>query len=162
MKSKILFRSEGNRYLQDITNNYLLFLPEELYKQIEKRLSNSNSKVEENSTFYERKAGFLIEKLEDHRDVAKKFSGRLTPETVENTFANTRQITFELTERCNLNCKYCGYGELYGDYLPRQNRDLPWEYVYNTIEFLSKYWNSPKYASVNKSIAIGLYGGEPL
>ena len=162
MKSKILFQSEGNHYLQDVTNNLLLFLPCELSKQIEKRLGDPSSVVSEKSNYYARKAEFLIGKLADERTVVENFSGRLSSETIENTLANTRQITFELTERCNLSCEYCGYGELYGDYSPRQNKDLSWEYVHSLIEYMDKYWNSSKYASVNKSIAIGLYGGEPL
>lgn len=161
MKSKILFQNNNNDYIQDTTNNLLLFLPNELSKQIEKRLDGENFVAEDNS-YYVRKAKFLIEKLLDQKTVEENFSGRLTPEMIENTFANTRQITFELTERCNLKCKYCAYGELYGDYLPRENKDLPWEYVYSMIECISKYWASSRYASVNKSIAIGFYGGEPL
>lgn len=162
MKSKILFQSDGNSYLQDVTNNLMLYLPRELLKQIEKRLNNSNSSIFGNSTYYERKADFLLEKLSDQRNVEESFSGRLSPEMVENTFANTRQITFELTERCNLHCKYCAYGELYGDYLPRQNKDLPWAFVDQLIEYMCKYWASSRYASVYKSIAVGFYGGEPL
>ena len=26
---------------------------------------------------------------------------------------NLEQLTFEVTDSCNLKCKYCGYGELY-------------------------------------------------
>jgi len=125
MKSKVLFQSNKNCYLQDVTNNFLLFLPEELSKQIEKHLDDPNFTIDNNSTYYTRKAKFLMEKLTEQRAVAQNYSGRLSSEIVKNTFANTRQITFELTERCNLNCEYCGYGVLYGDFLPRQNKDLP-------------------------------------
>ena len=162
MKSKLLFKSEGNYYLQDATNNFLLFLPDELSNQIKKLLDNLDSKIEDCSTYYKRKAEFLVERLADQRTSVENFSGRLSPEMVENTLANTRQVTFELTEQCNLNCAYCAYGEIYGDYSPRQNRDLPWEYICSLFEYLNKYWTSSRYASVNKSIAIGLYGGEPL
>lgn len=27
--------------------------------------------------------------------------------------ANLKQLTFEVTDACNLKCKYCGYGEFY-------------------------------------------------
>ena len=162
MKTKVLFESDGNRYFQDVTNNFLLHLPDELFKQIEKYLNEPNTTVSNNSTYYERKAKFLIEKLTDMRTIEENYSGRLSSEMVENTLANTKQIVFELTERCNLNCEYCGYGKLYEDYLPRQNKDLPWEYICSLIEYLNKYWVSHRYASVNKSIAISFYGGEPL
>ena len=162
MKSKILFQNNGNCYLQDVTNNFLLFLPGELSKQIQKYLDNSATKNENNPAYYEKKAKFLIEKLADQRTVIENFSSRLSPEMIESTLANTRQITFELTERCNLKCEYCAYGEIYGDYSPRKNKDLPYEYVSSLLEYLSEYWASVKYSSINKSIAIGFYGGEPL
>ncbi|MBQ8959313.1 MAG: hypothetical protein IJ057_13575 [Bacteroidales bacterium] len=30
--------------------------------------------------------------------------------------ANTPQITFEVTDACNLCCEYCAYGKLYAGY----------------------------------------------
>ena len=35
-----------------------------------------------------------------------------------------RQLVFEVTDRCNLKCKYCGYGELYCSYDERKSRDI--------------------------------------
>ena len=43
---------------------------------------------------------------------------------VEKSLANTPQITFEVTDACNLNCVYCGYGKLYSDYDNRENKML--------------------------------------
>jgi len=162
MNSKFLFQSDGNLYLQDVANNFLLYLPVELSKQIEKRLNNPYLAIDNKPNYYERKAEFLLKKLATQGTFENNFSGRLSPDLTENTFANTRQITFELTERCNLNCEYCAYGDLYNRFSTRENKDLPWEYASNLIEYLSKYWASSKYTSINKSIAIGFYGGEPL
>lgn len=39
--------------------------------------------------------------------------GYLTGNDVKWNLCNTRQIIFEVTERCNLRCYYCGYGSLY-------------------------------------------------
>jgi sulfatase maturation enzyme AslB (radical SAM superfamily) len=30
--------------------------------------------------------------------------------------ANLPQLVFEITDACNLKCKYCAYGEFYDDY----------------------------------------------
>ena len=162
MKSKFFFQSDENHYLQDITNNYLLFLPLELFKQIQMCLDTPNFEVEGHSSYYGRKARFLLENLENERSIEQNYTSRLTPELIENSLANARQITFEVTERCNLNCKYCTYGELYDDYLPRQKKDLPLEYAERLIEYLSRYWSSPGYTSVNRAFSIGFYGGEAL
>ena len=67
MKSKVLFQTGENRYLQDVINDYLLYLPPELFNQIEKRLNDPTTKVEDNSNYYDRKAEFLINKLSDPR-----------------------------------------------------------------------------------------------
>ena len=32
---------------------------------------------------------------------------------------NLEQLTIEVTDACNLKCKYCGYGELYNTYYDR-------------------------------------------
>ncbi len=34
------------------------------------------------------------------------------------------QLVFEVTDYCNLNCKYCGYGELYQGYYLRKKRNV--------------------------------------
>ncbi len=46
----------------------------------------------------------------------------ISTELVKHSLANTLQITFEITDACNLNCAYCGYGNLYSDYYERLNK----------------------------------------
>jgi len=48
----------------------------------------------------------------------------ISPDYVKYALANTPQVTFEVTDACNLRFRYCGYGELYGDYDARENRRL--------------------------------------
>jgi uncharacterized protein len=47
----------------------------------------------------------------------------ITSEHIISALANLPQITFEITDACNLKCKYCGYGEFYDDY---DNREDKW------------------------------------
>lgn len=62
--------------------------------------------------------------LDKNRSEAQiNVSGRLSSDQVDHQLANIHQITFETTERCNLNCKYCGYGDFYEDYDRRENLD---------------------------------------
>ena len=46
----------------------------------------------------------------------------ITSEKVTNLIANLPQLVFEVTDACNLKCKYCAYGELYNDYDKRENK----------------------------------------
>ncbi len=41
-----------------------------------------------------------------------------------NSISNTSQVVFEVTDMCNLKCKYCVYGEFYEDFDNRQNSKL--------------------------------------
>jgi uncharacterized protein len=49
----------------------------------------------------------------------------LTEEDIIYQLANLKQITFEVTDVCNLKCTYCGYGEFYNDYDKREFSNLP-------------------------------------
>ena len=86
----------------------------------------------------------------------------ITPEDIQYQLANLRQITFEVTDACNLKCRYCGYGEFYNDYDKRENSNLPVEKAYAILDYLSELWNSYMNTSENRYIYIGFYGGEPL
>ncbi len=35
---------------------------------------------------------------------------------VKHSLLNLKQLVFEVTDACNLKCKYCGYGEYYDNY----------------------------------------------
>jgi uncharacterized protein len=83
-------------------------------------------------------------------------------DTIKYNLANLGLLTFEVTDACNLKCKYCGYGEFYEDYDERKNQYLSIDYAKEVIDFLVPYWNSPLNTSVEKRVYIGFYGGEPL
>jgi len=76
--------------------------------------------------------------------------------------ANLPQITFEITDACNLKCKYCGYGEFYNDYDKRENKNLPITKAFAIMDYLVGLWNSEMNISENRNVYIGFYGGEPL
>ena len=45
----------------------------------------------------------------------------ITSDYVVSALANLPQLVFEVTDACNLRCKYCAYGEFYEDYDCREN-----------------------------------------
>lgn len=49
---------------------------------------------------------------------------RITRDEVLSSLVNLRQLTFEVTDACNLQCKYCGYGDLYFGYDKRETKFL--------------------------------------
>ncbi len=88
--------------------------------------------------------------------------GYFAPEMIRSALINSRQVTFEVTERCNLNCKYCGYGELYEQTGKRGYKDLSVDAAKRLLTYLFKLWNSPENISHNRLSFISFYGGEPL
>jgi len=92
----------------------------------------------------------------------KKFSGRISPESVSNQIADIRQIVFEVTDACNLQCAYCAYGDLYMDYDTRENQNLSLDYAKTLIDYVSEKINTLARKLHNNKITISFYGGEPL
>jgi uncharacterized protein len=77
----------------------------------------------------------------------------LNKSEVEHNLANLNLLTFEVTDACNLKCKYCGYGEFYEDYDERKNQYLSIDYAKKIIDFLVPYWNSPLNTSIKEEFA---------
>lgn len=89
MNSELIpFSTENNnRYFYDPRIREIFIFSEEMYKKREIQC-NTNTRP---------------------HDVYKSLTGK----DVEYQLANIGQITIELTEKCDLNCKYCTYGTLY-------------------------------------------------
>lgn len=86
----------------------------------------------------------------------------ITPEDVIFSLVNTPQITFEVTDACNLSCRYCGYRDLYSDYDERKNIMLSEKKAFILLDYMNNLWSSPQNISYNRRIYISFYGGEPL
>ena len=86
----------------------------------------------------------------------------LTPTHICYQLANLKQLTFEVTDACNLNCKYCAYGEFYNDYDQRENKKINSAAVFRLIDYLVDFWRSEQNLSANRNVYISFYGGEPL
>lgn len=86
----------------------------------------------------------------------------ITPEHVLNSLANLPQLVFEVTDACNLKCKYCAYGEFYSDFDKREDKMLPLSKAKQLIDYLNQFWNSGRNTSAKSVTYISFYGGEPL
>lgn len=86
----------------------------------------------------------------------------INAEEIKSKLANLNQITFEITDSCNLKCKYCGYGDFYEDYDERKNAKLNIDSAKKLLSYLINLWNSNLNDSHGQNIFISFYGGEPL
>jgi uncharacterized protein len=85
----------------------------------------------------------------------------LTGNDVEYQLANIKQVTIEMTEKCNLNCLYCAYGNLYST-VNRKGTDIPFSFIRNILVYLNEKMNSSFNSSDCNPFYISFYGGEPL
>ena len=49
-------------------------------------------------------------------------------------------LVFEVTDACNLRCKYCGYADLYEGYDKRENLMFPFIRAKHIIDYLHALW----------------------
>ena len=86
-----------------------------------------------------------------------------TPNDIEQNLINLKQLVFEVTDACNLRCKYCGYADLYEGYDKRENTYFPFKRAKLIIDYLyNNYWKKKTGKGYTRTINIGFYGGEPL
>ena len=81
---------------------------------------------------------------------------------IKNNLVNLRQIVFEVTETCNLNCRYCGLSDLYQTFEVRQNRNMPFKTAQLVIDHFFNLWRENQTSDTMRRLAISFYGGEPL
>uniref|UniRef100_UPI003080A974 4Fe-4S cluster-binding domain-containing protein n=1 Tax=Parabacteroides sp. TaxID=1869337 RepID=UPI003080A974 len=92
-----------------------------------------------------------------------KTIGLIDEKVVTNNLINLKNIVFEVTEKCNLKCKYCGLSErLYEKHDVREFRDLPFEKAKLMINYLLELWNDNYVEDMNLPFIVSFYGGEPL
>jgi len=77
---------------------------------------------------------------------------------VKENIIHTKQVVFEVTDSCNLNCVYCGLGELYEGYDERTGKKINTHYAINLLKYIFEH--KPK--NKNSLLFISFYGGEAL
>lgn len=94
--------------------------------------------------------------------MVSKNNTHLSSQHILNSLVDLKQLVFEVTDDCNLSCRYCAFGDLYWGYDRREARYMSFPMAKTIIDHLVKIWE--KYPSTAKSqmTAISFYGGEPL
>lgn len=176
MESSIFFQTrKGNQYLYDRNKAYLVSVPpimEQIYltdtasntdnESLLKRVMKKNLTLPPNEVEYEVKRYLFFKSNGFFSNFNSKelISARLTPQVVEQQLTSLHSILFQVTNKCNLRCKYCCYGEFYENTSPLKNLDI--EIVNKLFNYMLPYWISKKTLTHQPTIRIGFYGGEPL
>lgn len=86
----------------------------------------------------------------------------LSAELIQKELENLQVITFVVTDKCNLQCRYCAYGDMYGGYDARMNENLSFSKAKHVLDYLFNIWENANAMSAKRTVTIGFYGGEPL
>lgn len=87
---------------------------------------------------------------------------RICEKEIMRNLINLRQLTFEVTDDCNLCCKYCGYGDMYITSTERGKSYLNINKVLPLLEYLTSLWTSNVSDAESPITYVSFYGGEPL
>jgi len=150
MIQSFIHKSENdNFYLYDDQHRLSILLHPEFEKVYEKS-TNSDQ-------YYLKKYIYL----KDHGFFAKlKHTGFSTMEEsiVRENIIHAKQVVFEATDSCNLNCTYCALGENYEGYDERIGGKINTRYAINLLKYIFDL--KPK--NKNSKLYISFYGGEAL
>jgi len=81
---------------------------------------------------------------------------------VEYNLYYLRQLVFEVTDSCNLKCKYCTFAELYQGHEERGGKKISFAKAKQIIDYLLPLWRKVYSPGANYPVVVSFYGGEPL
>lgn len=84
----------------------------------------------------------------------------ISKDIVLHNLIRLNQLVFEVTDACNLHCKYCAYADLYGGYDQRTDTNMSFTKAKLIIDYLQNIWEKNFYQDMGKKVSIGFYGGQ--
>lgn len=171
MNAVVFIDKSDNHYLYSYSKKRLIYINEILYEVVKNYLVNKCfTPIDSLLSRYNEKAVrkniekfHILENKGYFEDIENKFVTSVTSDELQMSLFNTNNVAFELTQKCNMRCVYCFYGDLY-KHSEHTNRDkeLDVEIAYIMIDAICSQMKSVKNISVKKKIILGFYGGEPL
>jgi uncharacterized protein len=166
----MLLQSNNNFYIHENKTKYLFSLHPLIiayYLANDKQSPDTLQKIkneyspQELDIYYQQylfiKTHFLIDIKKDEVRY-----GRINGKIVHNSFNNVNQIVFEVTDKCNLKCTYCAFGDFYSGYDKRNHKNLDFNKAKTLIDYFVPIWRKKVEEKIQSNITISFYGGEPL
>lgn len=153
--------SQGLSYLVNISKRKFQYIKPDLENVIFNRddlldLDTHEYKYQEKKHKYLLENGFFSSRENEYT-----FITDIKASQIESDIINLKQLTFEVTDDCNLNCTYCAYGDMYEGYDRRLGSGLSLAKAKNILNYLFEKWSSVNFTN-DQSMYISFYGGEPL
>lgn len=165
----IVFKDKyNNHYLYSFSKRKLQYISEILFYILERYLEDEcNILTLTLPPFFSKKeVDFAMKQFNFYKEngfLEKEVFNICTSFDVNDIrYSSVRVITFEVTQRCNLDCEYCVYGDMYSHEGNDHKKDLTFEKAKSVIDFFYNQLSSSSNISNKKKVTIGFYGGEPL
>lgn len=148
----------NEHYCYDVNTNAIFKVSDELAKYLQTILKSEKNSFDEISLSQEAQEGLdyllsqgLLQPLNSDVEIE-----HLETDALENMYNdNLKGIILQVTQNCNLRCKYCVYS---GSYVNRHhnNKRMTLNTAKAAIDF---FWS---HSSKSNNLSFGFYGGEPL
>ncbi len=177
-----LFSTQNKKYAYDVNSNEIVELNDIIYDYLHFLLSGL-SKEEAVLLLYENYGRNECDKyivyVDEIRNNEILFSCN-KPKSIKMFCCNKemkhyyenyiQHMTFEVTQQCNMNCKYCTYSGIHEGERLHNSKMMSWETAKKGLDFMFRHGGYCPYEILLKKqdlnnkrkITIGFYGGEPL
>ncbi len=142
------FSTLNAKYIYDTTSNSIFKITDNLYSYLTKKDDSSEEQAINELANLNRHSYISNSTIEEIRHPLSSVLPRILAESVQG-------ITLQVTQQCNLRCKYCVYSGAY-ESRGHSSKRMPYELAQKGVEFLIER------SAAQKSVNIGFYGGEPL
>ena len=141
----------GQYYVYDRSTNHVLRIDKNQYSELKKvetgTIPETQSAVVDE---FKRKGFFLKNTLQE---IEHPYTGMIK----HVLDSHIEMLTLQVTQRCNLRCKYCTYSGKYDNYnRTHANYDMTWDVAQQAVDFYLQH------SVAAETLNIGFYGGEPL
>lgn len=165
----------GNRYLYDDNTGMVFHCPDMMLTAL--RTPNNEKKIDELTALF---PGYSKQRILSYLHLINEFvskhgsffyntrKGRpisiLDSRSIENYLRKygLRQMTMNVTEDCNLRCKYCFYSSCYSNSRTFSKNKMDFAVATKAIDYYFEFLEKYKAWNPYRRPAISFYGGEPL
>lgn len=152
------FTSKGYDFVLDIHTNKIFFIDPEEAKVVDRWLEGQ--RLIDLSKKYPEEVAKIQDLMEGGLFCPERPEGLMfgaDRDSIREEILHQRKHTIlELTQQCNLRCRYCTFGGGFPDHRTHNSRTMSEEVVFASID------SALKHGDRLDEIVIGFYGGEPL
>jgi len=159
----IKFIDNGHYYIYDININQVVEVEKIIYDLLPDLVDNNYAISIPFNGYDSKQLNLAIEEIK----IFQKNNGLFSNSNIKGIYSLDKELKEKLnnqlyhlilniTDACNLRCKYCSYGDHYPHERNHQNKQMDWNTAKRAIDFLIEH------SEESEELIVGFYGGEPL